>query len=585
MARVRRFPEHFAYLYGWYESGDDFFLAMEYFALGDLSRYLAQKIPEQQAKSITIQLLSGLHELHRIGFTHRDLKPKNVFVVAAWPPSWTVRIGDFGISKRVQENETAQRTLIGMNSYTAPEMLPWLVENDENQTYTETVDIWALGILLFRMLTLQVPFGERNPLSDYYRGKGEFPEGLLRTEITRAGIDFVKALLRPRPKDRLLCADEMHDPWLRETDVPPMASYDRFSDDAPAFGGDQMAMQRSQSSTGNPRPLESITTADMVVTVYDKRLNGLEGHGAAINAVAFSPDGNQVASASSDCTIRVWHLLRKQVQLLEGHGRPVSAVAFSPNGQLLASGSADMTLRLWDLAASTGAAAQRLRVESRVYAIAFSSDGKLVASGCLNGTIKLWDATTGAEVQKFDGHRIKVNAVAFFSNGTVLSCVVDDGTVGLWSLRTSNEIKSLSAPAGARAVALAPDGRLVAFGVEDGTIRLCEMPAGVEIKRISGKGETFRSWGLAVSPDNKLVASGAMNGTVTIWNATTGAEIEKLESNEEDWFTDLAFSPSGKVVALACQDGTVKLWELSEDTGGRGHGRRESRNFMKRLFS
>jgi serine/threonine protein kinase len=113
MVRVRQFPQHFAYMHGWYESDDWIFLAMDYFELGDLSKHLSSKIPEYQAKEITRQLCCGLAEMHRMGFAHRDLKPQNVFVMSRTPTSWDVRIGDFGIAKRVQQNETALRTMTG----------------------------------------------------------------------------------------------------------------------------------------------------------------------------------------------------------------------------------------------------------------------------------------------------------------------------------------------------------------------------------------------------------------------------------------------------------------------------------------
>lgn len=198
MAKVRQFPQYFAYFHGWYESEDRIFLAMDFFALGNLSRHLNPIIPEEQAKDITRQLLHGLREMHRMGFTHRDLKPQNIFVVAKWPSAWDVRIGDFGIAKRVQENETALRTLTGTRAYMAPEMYPYLVDDEESHAYTQAVDIWALGILVFQMLTSQIPFSEENPLHKFFKGRSGFPEAPLQKEaITPSGMDFIKALLQP----------------------------------------------------------------------------------------------------------------------------------------------------------------------------------------------------------------------------------------------------------------------------------------------------------------------------------------------------------------------------------------------------
>jgi serine/threonine protein kinase len=216
MAILRRFPQYFAYLHGWFESQDCIFLAMDYFEMGDLSHHLESKIPENQARDITQQLLRGLVELHGMGITHRDLKPTNIFVVSKSASSWDVRIGDFGISKRVSADETALRTITGTRHYMAPELDPWLVDNEEDYSYTQAVDVWALGILLFRMLTLQMAFRDPQSLRKYFKARSAFPEEpLLQESITPPCIEFLKAMLQPKPKDRPASKDTFSYEWMK----------------------------------------------------------------------------------------------------------------------------------------------------------------------------------------------------------------------------------------------------------------------------------------------------------------------------------------------------------------------------------
>ncbi len=298
----------------------------------------------------------------------------------------------------------------------------------------------------------------------------------------------------------------------------------------------------------------------------------LKGHSSWVTAVAFSADGQRLASGSWDQTVKLWDVSTGQeLGTMASKMKEVQALAFSRDGHWLATENSSNTVILWD--AATG---QEIRTlpgnkplgvlgDSWVYSIAFSPDGQWLASGVDDKTVRLWDVTTGRAVRDLTALRRSVIYIAFSPDGRWLASGGDDKTIGIWEVSSGREIRTLSGHRkNVYAVAFSPNGRWLASASADKSVRIWEVATGREVHKLTGHGNVVSS--LAFSPDGRWLASGSWDKTVKIWDVETGHELQTLAGGEHAIYT-VAFGSGGNWVAAGSQDGTIKLWQLKKAAG------------------
>ena len=182
-----------------------------------------------------------------------------------------------------------------------------------------------------------------------------------------------------------------------------------------------------------------------------------EGRTQAVRGVAFSRDGTTVASAGNDSTVKLWNVATRTIIRTLEHESRVVAVAFSPNGNLLASHSYDVNL--WDFA--TG---RKIATLFKTYGggpVAFSPDGTILVAGSPDNRVRLWEVSTHREIATFVHGEIgpSLYTVAFSPTTQVLASGSQDGTIKLWDVSTKGYIATLEAHSGSVfSVAFSPDG-------------------------------------------------------------------------------------------------------------------------------
>jgi AAA+ ATPase superfamily predicted ATPase len=236
-------------------------------------------------------------------------------------------------------------------------------------------------------------------------------------------------------------------------------------------------------------------------------------------------------------------------------------VAFSANGQILASANDDNTVKLWS--PPTGVL---LRTQADhqllVWSVAFNAGGQTLASASLDKTVKLWNVATGNLLRTLVGHQGSVRSVAFNPDGQTLASASLDKTVKLWNVATGALLRTLAGHQGPLwSVAFSPDGQTLASASEDNTVKLWNPATGALFRTLAGHKNTVRS--VAFSRDGETLASASYDNTVKLWNPATGTLLRTL-AGHQNYVLSVAFSPDGQILASASSDSSFRMWRVSD---------------------
>ena len=312
----------------------------------------------------------------------------------------------------------------------------------------------------------------------------------------------------------------------------------------------------------------------------------LKGHKDQIHCISFSPDGQIFASASLDCSVKIWNLQGKELKELK-HDAAVISVSFSPDSETILTAGID-ALKLWNLSGDQiNQFGGTTEVRPVVYRCAkFSPDGNVIVAANEENTIELWSYDGLQMFKALKGHSSPIRDMSFSPDGKILASASADKTAKIWNLADGKEIATLRHNDQVLGVNFSPDGQMLASACQDSIVRVWKTD-GELLKPLLGKINNPNStisgaYSISTSPNaENLVSSNYyevqlrnINGELLkvfgskydkAWFDSDGNVMSSGGVGETGSYERVIFSPDGKMIASTCttmDKDMIKLWSL-----------------------
>src|SRR6266699_2948955 len=529
------------------------FLVMSYAPNGTMRRRFPKgtRLPLDNILTYLKQAADALQYAHVTKLIHRDIKPENLLLGR----QNEMLLSDFGIAIVAHSSRSqSMQEIIGTISYMAPEQIQGKPRPASDQ--------YALGVIVYEWLCGSHPIhGTTAEIATQHLHANPPPLRELIPGMPPAIEAVVHKALEKDPHRRFASVQEFATAFeqacqsflpattampagpagrlLSATQAPGQASFYA----SPTLAGSELELPKAGRRGVSRRALlfGTIGIVGFAGTCGCLALLALShkpalgntlvtytGHLSPVATVAWSPDGNRIASGSGDQTVQVWDASSGAHPFIyRGHTTNINAVAWSParTNQRIDSASGNSffggehVVQIWN--AATGVHILTYEGHTQpVHTVAWSPNGTRIASGSEDKTVQIWDARSGSQMLSFTGHKAQVSAVAWSLDGTRIASASNDETVQIWDAHSALPIFRFNHTSTVNTVAWSPDGKSIASasaGV-DKTVQIWDATSGAPI--FTYRGHTLGVNAVAWSPDGKLITSASNDGTVRVWQAS-----------------------------------------------------------------
>jgi WD40 repeat protein len=325
-----------------------------------------------------------------------------------------------------------------------------------------------------------------------------------------------------------------------------------------------------------PASVPTISVSNVAIAALLRTFE--RAHFNGIQVLAVSPDNKWVISGGmQESTVRLWDLQTgKQTRQLQGHKDEIWGVAFSQDGKQCASASTDKTMRLWET--DNGNAVRTFTGHTDwVRGVYFFPDKSRMLTASDDYTLRIWDLKNGNEIKRMAGHTNFINSLSVSKNGKRAVTGSVDTTVRVWDLEKFEEIARFQHNQEVWATAISPDGKKVVSAAVDNTCKMWDVDGKKEIRSLQ---HPTRVWSIAFAPSGKVVATGTggivnnvpqgmieggwpqqnnNDTSIYFWEVDSGKPLRRL-TGHTGYVRALAFSLDGRVLVSGGDDNMIRLW-------------------------